>query len=325
MGKHSYHLTPRQRYQLITEHLRGRTPTEICRFYGIPRKTFYHWLGVWKRDQDNFAKNVVGRKRTPKTMPRLTDAKTVALIVRLRKKSGYGPQRLRLLLEERDVSLSVSGIAKVLKREGLIRKRRKRHKKKYKKYSAFMTRPGQRVQVDVAYLPHLFGKSHRQYVYQAIDLYSRVAFSRIYEECTPKNTVDFLKRTLAFLPFPVETFQFDHGTEFTYDLRPDITVMHPVERYLANLNINRAFSPVATPRMNGCVERLHRTWREEVQRWHRWKTPARMHRDNARWLRYYNEQRPHFGIAGLAPLERLRSFKGYESAKPDYSKCYFTV
>jgi len=141
------------------------TVIDICRFYGIPRKTFYYWLRVWQSDPDNFAKNVACTDNTPKRMPYITDEATTQMIVKLRKKSRFGPKKLQLLLKERDIHMSASGIYKVLKREGLIKKRRKKVKKKYKKYTAFMKSPGQKVQVDVAYLPKLFGKSHRQYLY----------------------------------------------------------------------------------------------------------------------------------------------------------------
>ena len=267
MGKHSYHLEPRQRFQMVNWYLKGATTiTEICRFYGIPRKTFYYWLDVWRSDPDNFSKNVASTDNTPKSMPYLTDKATTELIVRLRKKSKFGPDKLRLLLKDREIIMSASGIYKVLKREGLIKKRRKKRKKKYKKYTAFMKIPGQKVQVDVAYLPKLFGKSHRQYVYQAIDLYTRITYSKIYQECCPQNTVDFLKHVIEFLPFKVQSFQFDHGSEFTYDCMLHIKKEHPVHTYLnQRAKIKFCFSPVATPIMNGCVERVHRTWREEIQ------------------------------------------------------------
>jgi transposase InsO family protein len=326
MGKHTYHLTPRQRYRIVADHLKGHSPTTLCRFYGIPRKTFYYWLAVWQRDPDHFVENVALTDHTPKRQPRLTDEKTRDLIIRLRKRSKYGPERLKLLLAERGVTRSSAGIAKVLKRAGLIKKHRRKIKKKYKKFSAFIKRPGERVQVDVAYLPHLFGKTHRQYVYQAIDLHTRMATSVIYPECTPTNTVDFLKRTMGFFPFTVEKFQFDNGTEFTYDLRPDIQKEHPVQVFLRSRRIEYCYSPVATPRMNGCVERLHRTWRQEVERWHHWVSPAKMHRDNNKWLLYYNEQRPHFGIKAMTPIEKLQAFDAkYDNIKLDYSRCYFTV
>ena len=180
--------------------------------------------------------------------------------------------------------------------------------------------PGQKVQVDVAYLPKLFGKSHRQYVYQAIDLYSRITYSKIYPECNPANTVDFLKKTIEFLPFSVRCFQFDHGVEFTYDMLIHVKKEHPVHTFLRKqVKIPFTFSPVATPTMNGCVERVHRTWREEVQRWHKWKSPKHMHKDNKKWMKYYNEQRPHFGIDLLTPLQRLQGFKGYEKSVLNYS------
>lgn len=319
MGQHKYHLEPRQRYRLVADYLSGYSVEDICRFYGVARKTFYYWLRVWRSDQDNFAKNVALTDTTPKKQPRLTSATTTELIIRLRKKSRFGPQKLQLLLKERGVAMSSAGIYKVLKRAGLIKKRRRKVKKKYKKYTAFMVRPGQKVQVDVAYLPKLFGKNHRQYVYQAIDLYTRVTFSAVYPEVCPQNTVHFLERVISFLPFTVEVFQFDHGTEFTYDMLTHVAKAHPVHTYLKQRSIAFCFSPVATPRMNGCVERVHRTWREELQRWHRWKQPSQLYRDNRKWMRYYNEQRPHFGLKLKTPLQQLQGVRQFESARLNYA------
>lgn len=325
MGQHTYHLQPRQRFQMVSDYLGGHRVKNICRFYGIPRKTFYYWLKVWQADPEHFTKNVAATDHTPRRQPRRTNDERTALIVRLRKKSRFGPKKLQLLLKERGVAMSASGIYKVLKREGLIKQRKRKIKKKYKKYTAFMTDPGQKVQVDVAYLPKLFDKSHRQYVYQAIDLYTRITCSVIYGDCCPTNTVDFLTRTIRFFPFGVQRFQFDHGTEFTYDMLLEVKKEHPVITFLKPKKIEAVYTPVATPRMNGCVERVHQTWRQEVERWHTWKTPPQMHKDNKRWMKYYNEERPHFGINLMTPLQKLQRVKGFENARLDYSRCYFTV
>ena len=319
MGQHKYHLLPRQRYQMVKDHLGGHNVANVCRFYGIPRKTFYYWLKVWQSDPDNFLKNVAVTDTTPKKQPRLTNEKTTTLVIRLRQKSHFGPVKLALLLKQRGTTLSPAGIYKILKRANLIKKQRRKVKKKYKKYTAFMVRPGQKVQVDVAYLPKLFGKSYRQYVYQAIDLYTRITFSAVYSECCPANTVHFLKRVIQFLPFTVEVFQFDHGSEFTYDMLTHVRTEHPVHTYLKSLNIAFCFSLVATPRTNGCVERVHRTWREELQHWHRWSTLSQLLHDNEKWMKYYNEQRPHFGLKLKTPLQQLHAVSGYEQARLDYT------
>lgn len=319
MRNHTYHLAPRQRYRLVADYLGGHQVTNICRFYGVPRKTFYYWFNVWQSDPDNFAKNVAKTDHTPLKQPRLTNGNTTELIIRLRKKSGFGSLKLQLLLRERGVNMSASGIYKVLKRAGMIKKHKRKVKKKYKKYTAFMTDPGQKVQVDVAYLPKLFGKSHRYYAYQAIDLYTRTTFSAIYSECCPQNTVCFLERLIGFLPFKVQMFQFDHGTEFTYDMLVKVKTEHPVHIYLKRRSLNFCFSLVATPRTNGCVERVHRTWREEMERWHKWKSLADLLKDNQKWMKYYNEQRPHYGLKLKTPLQQLQGIQNFKNAKLDYS------
>jgi transposase InsO family protein len=57
--------------------------------------------------------------------------------------------------------------------------------------------------------------------------------------------------------------------------------------------------------MNGCVERVHRSWREEVERWCKWESLEYLKRKNHEWLQYYNEERPHFGIDLLTPLQKF--------------------
>ncbi len=223
--------------------------------------------------------------------------------------------------------MSAAGIYKVLKRANLIKKRTRKVKKKYKKYTAFMVRPGQKVQVDVAYLPKLFGKSYRQYVYQAIDLYTRITFSAVYSGCNPQNTVHFLERVIRFLPFTVEVFPFGHGSEFTNDMLTHVAAENPVHAYLKSRSIAFCFSLVATPRTNGCVERVHRTWREELERWHRWKSLVQLLKDNRKWMRYYNEQRPHSGIKYRKPLEQLQTVAQFKNAVliSFIHRCYFTL
>lgn len=319
MGQHNYHLLPRQRFQMVKDYLGGHIVANICRFYSVPRKTFYYWLDVWKDDPDNFVKRVAATDNTPKHQPALASKETTELIIRLRKKSKFGPQKLQLLLKERGLVISAGGIYKVLKRANLIKKRRHKVKKKYRKYTAFMKVPGQKVQVDVAYLPRLFGQNHRYYTYQAIDLYTRITFSAIYGDCYPANTVHFLERLINFLPFPVQMFQFDHGSEFTYDMLVQIKAEHPVHSYLKNRDLAFCFSLVATPRTNGYVERVHRTWREEMERWHKWKNLSDLLKNNRKWLKYYNEQRPHYGLKLKTPLQQLQSVEQRQTARLDYS------
>ncbi|MBI3685006.1 transposase [Candidatus Azambacteria bacterium] len=67
------------------------------------------------------------------------------------------------------------------------------------------------------------------------------------------------------------------------------------------------------------MERVHRTWREEVQRWHRWKLLSELLKDNRKWMRYYNEQRPHSGLKNKRPLEQLRGVTGFENATLNYA------
>ena len=71
-------------------------------------------------------------------------------------------------------------------------KKRKTPRKELHRYPE-LTRPGEKVQIDVKEVPYC-----------------------CLEEHAPENSVDFLQRVIAYFPFPIETIQTDNGTEFTY-------------------------------------------------------------------------------------------------------------
>ena len=102
----------------------------------------------------------------------------------------------------------------MLVRGGLVKPRKHRPRKKPVYYQ--MNYPGQRVQMDVKYMPKmgLGGRPepYKEYQYTAIDDCTRLRFVWVYQELCPANSVDFAQRMLKFFAFPVEEVQTDHGT-----------------------------------------------------------------------------------------------------------------
>ncbi len=108
----------------------GRTNmAALCRAFGISRETGYVWVRRF-RDGGHSVTALAERSRRPKTNPRQVDAVMEDAIVQVKKRYPYwGPRKLKAWLEERRPEFSfpaASTIGELLKRNGLVRKRRKR-------------------------------------------------------------------------------------------------------------------------------------------------------------------------------------------------------
>ena len=142
----------KQRLAWIKMHERGSLATKVCEHYGISRKTFYKWYGRYREAGRDF--HVLrDLSRRPHSHPRAVPKPVVERIVALRRKTRYGPRRLAYYLSQEGISVSAYGIYRVLQRAGMVQKRRSRPRKKPQSYA--MAVPGQRVQVDVQYLPKM--------------------------------------------------------------------------------------------------------------------------------------------------------------------------
>ena len=86
---------------------------------------------------------------------------------------------------------------------------------------------------------------------------SRERFIFWYEEHTPQNTVDFIKRCIIYYGYQPIEIQTDNGMEFTWNT-DKFKVIHPMDDLCLKLGINHHKIRPRTPRHNGKVERIHR-------------------------------------------------------------------
>ncbi len=108
---------------------------------------------------------------------------------------------------------------------------------------------------------------------------------------------------LAKLPFRVERIQTDNGAEFQSAFH-----YHVLDRGIGHVYIRPA-----TPRLNGKVERSHRIDAEEFYRMLDGVVIDDAGVFNQRlleWENFYNFNRPHGGLGGQTPSERLRQKTG---------------
>jgi len=169
--------------------------------------------------------------------------------------------------------------------------------RKWKRYEKPL--PGCRVQVDVKFIEPLPGTRKKHYQYTAIDNCTRIRVLRIYPRNDQKTAIQFLDYVLEKLPFRVEVVQTDNGAEFQGALH-----WHLLDR-----GIGHVYIKPATPRLNGKVERSHRIDAEEFYRMLDGVVidDTELFNDKLQeWEDFYNLNRPHGGLDGQTPYERLR-------------------
>lgn len=128
---------------------------------------------------------------------------------------------------------------------------------------------------------------------------TRIRVLRIYDRLNQTTAIRFLDYVLEKLPFKVEVIQTDHGAEFGSQFH-----YHVLDR-----GIGHVYIKPATPRLNGKVERSHRIDQEEFYRMLEGVVIDDTELFNDRlqeWERFYNFNRPHGGLGGQTPYERLR-------------------
>ena len=130
-----------------------------------------------------------------------------------------------------------------------------------------MQYPGQRVQVDVKYVPmkcltkELKEQGERYYQYTAIDEYTRLRVICFAKEHSTYESSKFAEKITKKFLFKIEEIQTDNGFEFTNRLNYNTSIREKktmFEKKLEELGIKHKLIKPYTPRHNGKVERSHR-------------------------------------------------------------------
>ena len=237
--------------------------------------------------------------------PHATDAEIVGKIVYLRQHYHFGPRKISMYLKRyHDVDdQPAPGVWRILKRLDMNRlpasQRYKRHDRRWKRYEKQL--PGHRVQVDVKFIEPLEGASaSKHYQFTAIDDCTRIRVLRIYPRNNQKTAIQFLDYVLEQAPVP------RRGRS-----RPTTA---PSSRAPSTGTCSTAASATSTssprtPRLNGKVERSHRIDAEEFYRLLDGVVidDTELFNDKLQeWEDFYNFHRPHGGLDGQTPYERLR-------------------
>ena len=121
-------------------------------------------------------------------------------------------------LRQRGYSRSITSLYRILIKMNLNPKKLPNPKYIPKPYEKMLF-PGQRVQIDVKFVPSscLVGKAKNQkfYQYTALDEYSRFRYVEAFEEHSSYSSAIFLEHLIKAFHFPIHCVQTDNGQEFT--------------------------------------------------------------------------------------------------------------
>lgn len=196
----------------------------------------------------------------------------------------------RRLEEEHDIKISLSSVKRTLDRRGLLNKR-----SPWKRYHPPKPRPkantpGSVVQMDTIHLMQT--TTERMYVFTALDVYSRWAWARAYDRANARTGIYFFRYAQKQAPFAFQTIQSDHGPEFSTHFTERIGIVHRHSR-------------VRRPNDNAHLERFNRTIQTELISSLK-PDVQRINRALPDYLRWYNEERHHFGLNLKTPAEIIR-------------------
>jgi transposase InsO family protein len=274
-----------------------------CRYYGISRQAYYTWH---RRYQADGLDGLRDRSSAPLVCPNTTPTEVVGKIIYLRQTYHFGPLKISMYLARyHDIQIGHSGVWRVLKRLDLNRlpasQRYQRHDKRWKRYEKPL--PGHRVQIDVKFIEPLRGAKpgsrRKHYQFTAIDDCTRLRVLRIYPRLNQKTAIQFADYVMERLPFRVEVIQTDNGAEFQ-------SLFH---YHVLDKGAGHVYIKPRTPRLNGKVERSHRIDAEEFYQLLDGVVidDTKVFNDKLReWENFYNYHRPHGGLGGQTPYERLK-------------------
>lgn len=229
--------------------------TAASKYYRISRNAIYEW----RKKYDGNWKSLMDKSHRPHHHPNEHTQAEKEMI--LRRYPRYKDDMILLWdsLRKSGYTRSYTSLVRVVNK-WLRPEIKKKSAKKWQPYKK-ADYPGQKVQVDVKYVPSYCTVSGQKYYqYTAVDECSRWTYREMYEEHSTYSSKDFLIKLITAAPFQIREIQTDNGSEFTNANvdRPDAPLTS-FELLLQKLDIIYHRIKIATPRHNGKVERQHRT------------------------------------------------------------------
>lgn len=235
--------------------------SRASRKYNKARSYIYFWLKRYNGTLESLA----CQSRRPNSHPRAHTPGECKLIADVRRRNpNLGLLEFWYRLKVNGYTKPPGSLYRVMRRLGYVQKTEMPKKKYIAKPMEQMKYPGQRVQIDVKFVPLacITAKGERYYQYTAIDEYSRLRYLEAFQEHSTYSSAVFLRNAAAFFKkhgFGIECVQTDNGFEFTNRFSQSTKNLQTLfEAIAAGLGARHKLIRPYTPRHNGKVERSHR-------------------------------------------------------------------
>ena len=305
-------LTPSGRALLARRVVGGWTVRAAAEAAGVSVRTAHKWLG---RHRLGGERRHCDRSSAPRRCPRRTSPQRLAEIEALRRQRMSGPQIARAL------GMARSTVGLLLRRLGLGKLSSLDPKTPVVRYEK--ATPGELIHIDIKTLGKIDGVGHRitgyherqhrargighEHLHVAIDDASRLAYTEILPSLGQQDATGFLERALAWygrLGVKVERVMTDNGSAYRSRL---------FAKGLHEAGARHIRTRPYTPRTNGKAERFIQT---SLREWAYARPYASSQQRKAAigpWIDDYNLSRPHSGIGGLTPWQRVNNLHSFDT------------
>ena len=281
--------------------------------FGECKRTIYRW----RKRYDGSLESLKDKSRRPHHHPNEHTDEEIRMIKNYKANNKEtGLVTLWVKLRRAGYTRTIQGLYHVMVKLGIYEKVPSKRKDKNGGYYEQPTYPGEKVQIDVKYVPKkclskdLQDQGVRYYQYTAIDEYTRLRYLWFTNAHDTYASTEFLEILVKKFPFKIEKIQTDNGFEFTNRLSWQAFMKSKktmFEKKLENLGIEYKVIKPHTPKQNGKVERSHR---KDQERFYFEKVFYSLEdlRNRAKyWIREYNNfpMRP---LGWLSPKEKLEEY-----------------
>jgi len=249
----------------------GSNARLTCRHFGISPDVFYRWK---KRHQPGHLvtlEDQTANRRPKRVRQPTTDPLTVARVKQLREQyPRWGKKKIHALLQEEGYHISQATVGRTVSRlraAGRLdeppivtaklagMKRRSNSKRIYAKRRDWAYIPkvaGDLAQVDTLHITKIEGG--KRYQFTASDYVGKFTARTAASHVTSTSASTILDATEKRWPVKLKAIQVDGGSEF----------MKVFEKACEARSIKLYILPPHSPKLNGVVERMNRTSREEI-------------------------------------------------------------
>ena len=288
--------------------------TNASKKFNENRRTIYRW----RKRYDGTLESLKDKSHRPKHHPNEHTEEEIKLIKNFKSNNkDTGLVVLWVKLRAAGYKRTIQGLYYEMVKLGIYHKAPS--KKKHIQPPSVPTAhyPGERVQIDVKYVPiecmskELKEMGERYYQYTAIDEYTRLRYTYFCKEHNTYESTIFLQKLIKYFPFKIKLVQTDNGFEFTNRLNWNACIRDKktmFENRLKELGIEHSLIRPHTPTQNGKVERSHRKDQERFYYKRVFLSIEDLKEKGRRWLREYNNfpMRP---LNWMSPIEKLREYQ----------------